>query len=121
MRSETVTGVIDGDTLSIAAAWSPYRLTWKVRIRGVDTPEKGYLAKCKRERELSISAVALTRSLVTNSGGQIWLRNVKHDKYGGRIVADVYTRDGRSVGDALLNAGLAKRYNGSGPKPSWCY
>ena len=117
---ETVVKVIDGDTFSIAADWSPYGLEWRVRILGIDTPEKGRLAKCAREKELSKQATALVDSLLTRDH-RVYLTNVKHDKYGGRINADVRLMDGRSIADILIAAKLAKRYNGNGPKPSWCY
>lgn len=117
---ETVVRVIDGDTLSIAGEWSPYNLHWTVRILGIDTPEKGRLAKCEREKLLSKEASALVASLLSRDR-RVFLSQVKHDKYGGRINAVVYLMDGRSIADILIAAKLAKRYNGNGPKPSWCY
>lgn len=119
--TETVAYVKDGDTFEIAAHWSPYDLKWSVRVLGIDTPEKGYLAKCQREKDLSLRAKALATKLIEESGNMVTLRNVKHDKYGGRIDADVILVDGSSLADHLLEAGLAKRYNGGGPKPNWCY
>lgn len=118
---ETITEIVDGDTFIIAANWSPYPLKWKVRIRGIDTPEKGYRAKCEREKELAAQATALAEQLAHETLGRVKLRNVEHDKYGGRIDADVILADGRSMGGQLIKAGLAKPYNGNGPKPSWCY
>lgn len=118
---ETVRDVKDGDTIGIMANWSPYGLEWSVRVRGIDTPEKGHLAKCMRERELSRQATVLTTKLIAESKGKIVLSDVEHDKYGGRILADVYLQNGKSLATELINSGLARRYNGSGPKPNWCY
>lgn len=119
--SEVVTKVIDGDTLAIDAKWSPYGLSWKVRVRGIDTPEQGTRAKCSVEKNRAARAKALVQQAIASSNSRIRLQNVEHDKYGGRIVADVYLSDGSSLADRLLAAKLAKRYNGSGPKPVWCY
>ena len=119
-HTETVTKVIDGDTFAIAADWSPYDLHWTVRILGIDTPEKGRLAKCERERILSLKATEMVRTLLSKDN-RVRLSHVRHDKYGGRINAEVHLMDGRSIADVLLEAKLAKRYNGNGPKPSWCF
>ena len=119
---ETVIRVVDGDTFQISALWNPYpNLEWKVRILGIDTPEKGTLAKCSRESDLSHQAQDLTTKLIAESNGHVVLRNVNHDKYGGRLDANVYLSDGRSLGQELLNSKLARPYNGSGPKPNWCF
>jgi micrococcal nuclease len=118
---DTVTRVIDGDTVAIRAEWNPYpNIEWRIRMAGIDTPEKGARASCARERELGTRAHQMTEQLVQQTLGRVRLRNVKHDKYGGRLVADVIMADGRSMSDELLKAGMAKRYNGSGPKPNWC-
>jgi micrococcal nuclease len=118
---ETVTRVIDGDTFEIDSRWSPYDLIWRVRVAGIDTPEKGHRASCERERQLSTQATEMTRRLLDESLGRVRLRNVEHDKYGGRIVANVILANGKSLGDELLAARLARQYNGNGPKPNWCY
>lgn len=112
--------VIDGDTFIFDAPWDPFGLEWKIRIRGIDTPEKGYLAKCEREKELAARAKALAEEQITQSGGLVILTSVKHDKYGGRYDADVRLLDGTSLADSLLTARLAKLYNGGGPRPNWC-
>lgn len=118
---EKVAYVKDGDTFEIAAEWSPYDLKWSVRVLGIDTPEKGYRAKCEREKRMSAKATALTERLIQESGNNVRLERVKHDKYGGRINASVVLADGSRLEDHLVQAGLAKLYNGGGPKPSWCY
>ena len=46
-----VTRVIDGDTVGIRVEWGPLELRkLSIRIRGIDTPEKGYRAKCEFEK-----------------------------------------------------------------------
>ena len=49
----TVVSVLDGDTVKVKIlAWpEPLQLV-SVRIDGIDTPEKGFRAKCKKEAML---------------------------------------------------------------------
>lgn len=120
-EQESIVDIIDGDTLQIAAPWSPYGLEWKVRVRGIDAPEKGARAKCSPEKLRAARAEKMTEQLISQSDNQVILRNVDHDKYGGRLVADVILKDGSSLSEELISAKLAKRYNGSGPRPTWCF
>lgn len=120
---ETVARVIDGDTFVLASKWSPYPLVWQVRILGIDTPEKGHLAKCPEEVEHSKKATAFATSLIMQAGGKATLTAVQHDKYGGRLDAIVTLTVGRkkiNLGDAMIAAGYARPYFGEGPKPDWC-
>ncbi len=120
--ADEVVRVIDGDTFVIAAKWNPYpELEWKIRILGIDTPEKGKLAKCQRERDLSKKAQELSQSLIATSGNRVILTEVQHDKYGGRLNAVVRLKNGKSLADELVANKVAKPYNGSGPKPKWCF
>jgi endonuclease YncB( thermonuclease family) len=120
---ETVTRVIDGDTFVLAAKWSPYPLTWQVRVLGIDTPEKGHLAKCKEEAAHSALAAKHTADLLFLGGNKVRLSNVQHDKYGGRLDANVgVVVTGKTVdlAQSLIAAGFARPYFGEGPKPDWC-
>lgn len=115
---ETVTRVLDGDTIGIEASWNPFpNLKWVVRVNGIDTPEKGFRAKCTAERILGDQATQFMNELI-HRGDSVELRNVHHDKYGGRILADVYL-NGRAVADILIKRGLARSYHGE-KKTSWC-
>ena len=49
---------------------------------------------------------------------KIEFANLKWDKYGGRVLVDVYL-DGKLYKDEIINAGLARPYDG-GTKESWC-
>ena len=140
-----MTDVYDGDTFTIdGEEWSPFpNLTWKVRIRGIDTPEKR--SKCVSERKLAERAKRLAVYLLSESeksrlhsalaelnddpnrtalrkrkpGYTVWLTAVEHDKYGGRFDAVVTLADGSSLGDKLISSGLARPYFG-GKKVPWC-
>lgn len=111
--------VIDGDTVEIEANFLPPPLkpSLKLRIYGIDTPEKKSRAKCDLEAELSKKATAFTQKVINESiSKKIKIR--KWDKYGGRVLGDIIL-DGKSLEALLLNEGLAKPYDG-GKKSSWC-
>ena len=57
--------VIDGDTIEFEIVNLPYPeiSLLKLRIFGVDTPEKSWLAKCDKEKELANLASAFTEEL----------------------------------------------------------
>ena len=52
-------------------------------------------------------------------GTIVELRNVRDDKYLGRIDARVYDANGHDVSKILLNEKLARPYDG-GRRASWC-
>jgi len=84
-----------------------------IRINGIDTPEmKGSSPEVKA---LAIKARDLVANKLQNAR-VIELRNIKRGKYF-RIVADVYA-DGVNIADLLIQAGLAKPYDG-GTKEDW--
>ena len=108
-HGKRVTCIHDGDTL-----WHNGE---KIRLQGFDTPEKGKLAKCKRERRMADRATARLRDLL-NSGRMTVERRGK-DKYQ-RTLAIVRV-DGRNVGTTLIREGLAYAYKGGKrDKFRWC-
>tara|TARA_R110000868_G_scaffold17344_1_gene76357 strand:+ start:31983 stop:32396 length:414 start_codon:yes stop_codon:yes gene_type:complete len=109
--------VIDGDTIQVEAPFLPKELKLSVRVLGIDTPEKGWRAGCKKEAALGESATKLTTSLVVKSK-DVSFDKIKWDKFGGRVLAEV-TIDGVNLGDNLIKAGLAREYRGE-KKTSWC-
>ena len=113
-----IRGVTDGDTLRSTLKLPCPLCNVSVRILDIDTPESNYLAKCPKEKELGLQAKAFVTSLAENQTTMM-ARNVRWDKYGGRILAYVEI-DGKDVGQQLIDRGLAKLYTGSGPKPDWC-
>jgi endonuclease YncB( thermonuclease family) len=88
----------------------------KVLINGIDTPEKGSRAKCKKENELAMQATKFTTDLVGNK--ELLLTPIKWDKYGGRLIANVKV-GGVDIAQELLKKGLARVYSGD-KKKSWC-
>lgn len=119
--STTVTRVIDGDTFVISRVWAPWRyLEWDIRVRGIDTPEKGAAAKCADEKRLGLQATEYARAVIAEHDNKVRVKNVAHDKYGGRLVADVDFEDGTTLASYLITIGYARPYAGFGPKPNWC-
>lgn len=113
---DEVTSIYDGDTFRATIKDWPTIIGQRipVRINGIDTPE--LRGKCQAEKDLARSAKEFT-VLQLRSAKVIELRNVKRGKYF-RILADVSV-DGRDLGDALFQKGLAVKYNGSF-KVIWC-
>ena len=110
--------VIDGHTLKVDARgdFPPELATLNVRLRGVDTPEKGGRAKCDAERRAGRAATAFTAAAV--AGGGVTFRNLAWGKYGGRVLADASV-DGRLLADRLVIEGHGRAYDGGKRKP-WC-
>ncbi len=112
----SVTSIYDGDTFRVNIQGYPAVIGQNIpiRVNGIDTPE--IRGKCPSEKRLAREAKQLTvKSL--REAKQVELRNIKRGKYF-RLVADVYV-DGKSLGDILLAANLAYRYD-AGKKQSWC-
>ena len=105
--------VIDGDTIEVRARiWLGLDLTTRVRLWGIDAPE--LVGACRRERAMARAAkLLLERSLSPT----LMLNDIRHDKYGGRVVARVGTATVEDVGGVLTAAGLAIPY---GSTAGWC-
>lgn len=112
----TVLDATDGDTLRVRARiWLGIDLDVRVRLSGIDAPE--LRGRCAAEREAALAARdLLARRLV---GASVLLRDIRHDKYGGRVVARVEGPDGRDVSAALLETAGVRAY-GRGPRVGWC-
>lgn len=100
--------IVDGDTFWIGGE--------KVRIADIDTPE---ISSPRCSAKLRRGEEAKRRLHALLNGGPIELRRSgfrDRDRYG-RLLRTVW-RDGRSVGDVLVDEGLAHRW--AGFKRSWC-
>lgn len=95
-----VVAVVDGDTLDVRAAGTDLR----VRLFGVDTPERG--EPCFAE--------ATTR-LRTLAGGEVrLLADARQRDPFGRELRYVFTPDGRSLDAALIAEGLGRAWTEDG-------
>ncbi len=110
-----VVSVYDGDTLTVEAdIWPGITARSSVRIDGIDTPE--IRGKCEKEKRMARQAREL---LATTVGDAVVLRDVRKGKYAGRVIARVYTSDGRDVAAIMLRSNLAREYHGS-KREGWC-
>lgn len=111
--------VSDGDTVVIAAPFlpAPLKPQLAVRVFGVDTPEKGFRAKCPSEDQRGQAASEFTKKLVgASQKRQVVLYD--WDKFGGRVLGDIIL-DGKSLRQQLIANGFAREYFGEA-KQSWC-
>lgn len=111
--------VSDGDTVVISAPFLPKPLKPElaVRIYGVDTPAKGFRAKCPQEEARGKAASEFTKKAVAGSQKrQVVL--MEWDKFGGRVLGDIIL-DGNSLRNMLIQNGMARAYFGEA-KQSWC-
>ncbi len=105
-----VLAVYDGDSIKVRGADNPSgkgsRLTFMVRLAGIDAPEAGY--RKRLGQPFSQESRQMLERLV--SGRRITLKSHGMDAYN-RQLAEVFA-DGINVNLALLTAGLAERYRG---------
>jgi len=108
--------VYDGDTFTVEAyPWPGLEAKASVRVNGVDTPE--IRGKCEEEMLKAIVARDFVKWLIL--GETVFLQNVKHGKYAGRVVADVKLEGGGNLADKIINQGLGREYHG-GAREGWC-
>ena len=102
------TCVVDGDTIWLEGT--------KIRVADIDTPEISN-PRCDYEYGLGIQARDRLRELLNNRSFElqsIGSRDV--DQYGRKL--RVLVQNGRSVGDVLVEEGLARTW--SGRREPWC-
>lgn len=101
---------IDGDTLR-----SPSGVV--IRIANIDAPETAGKCKCETECRRAEQATAYVRASLSHAGTVELRPYVRdRDRYG-RTLAYVLL-DGYDLGDSLIAAGLARRWDGK--RRSWC-
>lgn len=99
--------VIDGDTIDVALPdeLSDAAVT-RIRLWGIDCPELAHFDK--PEQPLAREASSLAVAMVQGREVRLYLEaHQPRDAYG-RVLAHVELTDGRSLNEALLEAGLAR-------------
>jgi len=113
-----VIDIVDGDTIIIDTRQESKlinKLGLRVRLYGIDTPEKK--GKCQKEKDLALQAKKFTKNLIDQK--QVILKDVKWDKFGGRINAKIFLND-LNIGQELIKNGLAIEYSGKRKNKNWC-
>ena len=116
LSPDQVVDVYDGDTFKIdLLSMHPlFGDNLSIRLFGVDTPEmRGTTDEVK---ELAMQAKQVTEKALKEAS-KIELKNPQRGKYF-RIISEVWI-DGESLADMLKAKGLAKDYDGEGPRPQW--
>ncbi len=86
-----------------------------IRVNGIDAPE--IRGKCEKEKYNAKQARDMVADILKDAE-KIDLKNMQRGKYF-RIAADVIV-DGDDLGDMLIEAGIAIRYNGGKKTYKWC-
>lgn len=108
--------VVDGDTLAAHVNVADgVQVPVRVRLINIDTPELN--GDCEAEVNKAHRARMRMQQILPR-GTVIQLKNIKDDKYLGRIDANVVI-DGDDVGDVMVRENLARKYSG-GRRQSWC-
>lgn len=99
--------VVDGDTI--------YFQGTKIRIADIDTPET-HPPRCAEEARLGEAATNRLQTLLNMGPFQLQSIDRDVDSYGRKL--RIITRGGTSIGNDLVNSGLARWYEGG--RKSWC-
>jgi endonuclease YncB( thermonuclease family) len=114
-----VLGAYDGDTLySRLDLTQGVSLAISIRLLRLDTAEIGWRAKCDNERIAGENAKTFLLELL-GEVNEIELKNFKWDKWGGRLLGEVYV-DEVNVNDLMLESGHAVPYDGGSRLNHWC-
>jgi len=110
-----VTSIYDGDTFRCNIEGYPAIIGERIpiRIAGIDTPElndpdSALVALSRRAKQFTVDKLG--------TSGKVVLKNMRRGSFF-RIIADVFV-DGENLGQLLIEAGLAKPYDGK-TKSEW--
>lgn len=110
--------IIDGDTFVGDVKFSEQAevKSVKIRLNNVDTPELN--GQCADEIKQAKYAKQRLGELIP-VGSEIEIKNIKNDKYTGRIDASVFDSANRNVGSVLIKEKIGRSYSG-GKRLPWC-
>ena len=110
--------IVDGDTFvgDVLIDKGTQVRAVSIRLINVDTPE--IHGQCDEEIARAEYAKQRLQELIP-VGSAVEIRNVKNDKYPGRIDANVYDSQNRDVGRILIREKVGREYHG-GKRQSWC-
>jgi endonuclease YncB( thermonuclease family) len=112
-----IVDIYDGDTVKVIVLFGEVPFFISLRILGVDAPEiRKAKDKLPEESVAGIKVREHVKSLFPTNIAKVTFRD--WDKYGGRILGDIYTPDGISIAEHLIAEGWVRRYNGE-KKKEW--
>lgn len=118
-KNARIEEIYDGDTVKIIILFGDVPVRFSLRILGIDTPEiKQGEGRLPEERQAAIKVRDYMRSLFPKNIAKICIRD--WDKYGGRVLGDLYLQSGESVSDILIHGGWARPYYGE-KKKEWTF
>jgi len=110
--------VIDGDTIEVNVhIWPQLLQKTKLRLIGINTPEKRGKKISDCEKKTGQKATNFTQKWLTNVKS-VNVSEIKLGKYAGRVLGKL-SKNKQDLGKALIKAGHAKPYDGGKRKP-WC-
>lgn len=109
--------IYDGDTVKIIILLGDVPVRFSLRILGIDTPEiKHGEGRLPEEHHAAIKVRDYMRSLFPKNIAKIRIKD--WDKYGGRVLGDMYLPSGENVSETLINGGWGRPYHGE-KKKAW--
>ena len=108
--------IYDGDTVKIIVLFGDMPVRFSLRILGIDTPEiKNGEGRLPEEHAAAVKVRDYMRSLFPKNIAKICIRD--WDKYGGRVLGDLFLETGENVSEILIHGGWARPYRGEKKKP----
>ena len=108
--------IYDGDTVKIIVLFGETPVKLSLRILGIDTPEiKHTEGRLPEENKAAIKVRDYMRSLFPKNIAKICIRD--WDKYGGRVLGELFLETGENVAEILIHQGWARPYRGEKKKP----
>ena len=103
--------VIDGDTVIVVGRIKSVNIEYKIRVLGIDTPEKGKQKTIsEKERTAGLAVKQYVEDLLP-PGKKIKFYIHAFDKFGGRYDGDIYF-DEQKLSQHLLDRRFCKAYKG---------
>jgi micrococcal nuclease len=108
----TITRIYDADSVfvDVDLGWHVWRRDEELRLHGIDAPElktpEGKAARDWLKQRLPVGGVFTVRTIKD-----------KDDKYGRLLAVITDDPDKPPINQELIDAGLARPYFGTGPKP----
>lgn len=109
-----VVSVYDGDTVTILFRHDNTIFKYALRINGIDTAEIRKNATTPPDyTKLGLEAKQFVKELLLPADTLVMVKLYKYDKYGGRIIGDIYIKEKHMyLSDLLLLNHLALPYKG---------